>query len=180
MLRILLLIGSIIIFNSCAVQSESPVSAEKTQLAQVESTPMPIEESQSLDGAYEFVSETLIITTPEQSTERRISDEWAGLWLLHNGHFSQTMMKKRRLNWISSFPSEPDELGFYSIAGTYKVIGNTLELKVSVSFYPQNTGRPMRLEYQSNEDILTLTETLYSTKESLSKGQRITVLQRTK
>jgi hypothetical protein len=58
------------------------------------------------------------------------------------------MMKRKREAWDSGFPSKSADLGFESVAGTYKADGKTLELRWDLSFSPYYVGFPLTLEYE--------------------------------
>lgn len=166
MLHVPLFVAATILLSSCALRgSSSPQRATEMN-------------SQVLDGAYELVSETTILTKPQKLTTRRTSDDWTGTWLFHNGRYSQASMKKIR-DWYS-FPRNQEDLGYESSAGTYKVKGNNITLQDDVSLNPLGIGRITLLEYELKGDTLSLTETMHPYMEDLSEGQRTTVLRRTK
>ena len=179
MSRIVFALGVMMIFVCCVHRSESSTTVTRPS-PEIGAKGQLMGQPDSLDGAYELVSDTLDLIEPEHRSERRTSDEWVGLWLFHNRRFSQTLMKRRRSSWLSGFPSEPDKLGFDHRAGSYTVVGTTVELKVEMSFYPGEQGRPIVLEYLLDGDDLTLTEKIYPNKESLSGGKRVTMLRRVK
>lgn len=140
----------------------------------------PVGAPSKLDGSYELVSETLTFEESHKSVVRR-TPEWVGLWMFQNGRFSQTLMKKRRQLWISEFPRNPHDLGFDSCAGSFFIVSDDqLVLSLDLPFFPDEIGRPATVKYQLSDGILTLTEDVGGTKESTSRGQRITVLRRNK
>jgi len=145
---------------------------------QTEKSKISPAKAQVLEGVYEFVSETTILTKPKPLIERRLASEWSGFWLFQNGHFSQTLMKKRRS--YSLFPPTQHELKYESSAGSYSLEGNTVLLTRTLSLHPFGVGRSTTFEYRIEEGTLTLTETMYPYKEDLSEGQRVTVLRRIK
>jgi len=143
---------------------------------QTETSKISQSTAQPLDGGYEFVSETTILTKPKPLIERRLASEWSGLWFFKSGRFSQTLMKKRRS--YSLFPPTQHELKYESSAGAYNLDGNTVLLTRTLSLHPFGVGRSTTFDYRIEEGTLTLIETMHPYKEDLSEGQRITVLRR--
>jgi Lipocalin-like domain len=135
-------------------------------------------DSSHLEGAYEFISETLTITEPEQRTEELTSNEWAGLWLFKDGHFSEMIMKRPHSEVDRSLTQGPREYGFEGYAGTYKVEGSNVELKNDLSIYPLAVNDTRILQFRLEGNKLTLTEGLTPNRESQARGNRITVLRR--
>lgn len=134
--------------------------------------------TKSLEGAYEFISETTVLTKPQNMSERRTSNEWVGVWFFRDGQFSQTLMKKKR-NWYP-FPPNQQDLAYESSAGTFEVSGKNLLLKQTIALNPLAAGGFLGVEYQLEGDILTLTESIHASREDLSEGQRTIVLRRLK
>lgn len=135
----------------------------------------------SLDGVYEFVSRTTTVDTPETRTERLSAPEWFGLWIFHDGYFSQTRMMNIRPDWTpSQFPKDPSGLGFDGSSGTYSVKDDTIEMKHMVNFYPGRIGALEDVKYRFENETLTLTLELVPGPESRAKGQRVIVLRRIK
>jgi hypothetical protein len=151
----------------------SAVQAQSADNSKVKVSPV--------DGVYEFVSRTTTVTAPQQSTEQLTAPEWYGLWVFHDGYFSQTRMKNIRPDWTPSrFPSEPQGLGFDGSSGTYAVKDGTIELKHMVNFYPGRIGAVEDLTYHFDGDMLTLTLDLLPGPESRATGRRVTVLRKIK
>ncbi len=73
--------------------------------------------SNSLDGVYEFVSRTTTVDAPDKSTERLSAPEWFGLWIFHNGYFSQTRMMNIRPDVKYQFENETLTLTWQLIPG---------------------------------------------------------------
>lgn len=136
----------------------------------------PTENSVGLDGAYEFLSETTILTKPKALTKRRVAPEWQGVWFFEGDWFSQTLMKKHRL--YSTYPRFHSDLGYESSAGTYTIEGNTLTLKSQMALHPLSVGRSLTVIWKLDGNTLTFTEILSPYPEDLSQGHRITTLRR--
>jgi hypothetical protein len=137
--------------------------------------------SPQLEGTYELVSETLTLSEPEQLTEERVSNEWAGLWLFNDGHFSETTMKKPHSIIGRNLTQGPREYGFEGTAGAYQVEGSNIELSIDLSIYPLAVNKTRVLQFRiENSNTLILTETFIPGRESKAKGQRVTILRRVK
>lgn len=133
---------------------------------------------QVLEGSFAFVSEAFTVEWPEKRVERRTSEEWEGLLLLGCGRFSQNLMRRGRDNWVGGFPRNADELGFSSMSGSYRVVGNNLELEVELSLNPGEVGRSKTLQFISDGDTLTLVEDIRPIKERFMRGKQVTVFRR--
>jgi len=133
-------------------------------------------DSRTVEGAYEFVSETVMITSPNKGTEKRTSDEWTGLWFFQHGRFSETLMKKKR-SW-PPFPTNEQDLGYESSAGTYDYNNDTLVLRHELSLNPFSGGRNSVFDCRIEGETLTLTETKMPYMESLTEGKRILILRK--
>ena len=135
----------------------------------------------SVDGVYEFVSRTTTVEEPGNSSERLSAPEWFGLWIFHDGYFSQTRMMNIRADWTPAhFPSDPRGLGFDGSSGTYSLKDDIIELKHMVNFYPGAIGAIEDVKYHLERETLTLTLDLIPGPESRAKGQRVIVLKRIK
>lgn len=158
------------ILNSCSLNGTPSALLEQRSSRQITSS--------SLEGAYEFVSETITLTEPRQHSEERSSSGWAGLWLFKGGHFSESIMRKPHSAIDINLAQGPREYGFEGSAGTYQVERSTLELKNDLSIYPLavNDVRIFQLRLEGNE--LTLTEVFMPNRESQAKGNRVLVLRR--
>ena len=178
MLRYLFAVAAMILVLGCALRTAQNVS-KQTSSSENRSTSKSEANALPLDGVYEFVSRTTTVTAPQPSTEQLAAPEWYGLWVFHDGYFSQTRMKNIRPDWTpSQFPSAPEGLGFDGSSGTYAVKGSTLELKYMVNFYPGRVGAIEDLRYLLANDTLTLTWDLIPGTESRATGQRVTVLRK--
>jgi len=131
-----------------------------------------------LDGVYEFVSESVVLTEPEKTSYKRTSPEWGGIWQFQNGHFTSVLMKGRRDNFFS--PKKREDLGFESSAGPYEIRGKTIRLIQTYTFHPFEVDRSIHLDYQFVGNTLALTQTLQPYVEDLRKGAITTVLRRLK
>jgi hypothetical protein len=136
-------------------------------------------ESSELTGVYEFVSETKVETFPELVTTQRGADEWKGFWSFQGGHFSKVMMKNDRPEWTpGKFPSDARGTGFDAGAGTFQVDGGSVELNYLLTFYPGMAHRQEVMSYEFRGNTLTLKRSFGPIRESMSKGEQITVLRR--
>ena len=129
-----------------------------------------------LDGAYDFVSESVELTRPSERTYKRESPQWKGLWQFHNGFFTCVLMKGRRP--LTMGRKGIPELGFESFAGTYVLEGDSIRLEQSFAISPLDVGRSRVMSYQVNGDLLILRETLYPHVEDLRDGVITTVLRK--
>lgn len=135
-----------------------------------------VKEQKQLEGAYEFVSESLELTKPRATTERISPPAWTGLWFFQSGHFSQTMMKNGR--GYLTYPSSHADVGFESSAGTYAVDGPILRLERDLSLHPLSVGRTITLEYHFEGDKIILLEMMHPYTENVAEGKRTIVLRR--
>jgi hypothetical protein len=167
----LLCVGaSVFILSFCSSSGQFIASLEKRNPNQASAA--------SLEGAFEFVSETITLNEPRPSTEERTSKEWAGLWLFKDGHFSETVMRRPHSVIGGSATQGPREYGFEGSAGTYRIEGNDIELKNDLSIYPLAVNRVRTLQFQLEGDRLTLTERFTPSRESPARGSRVTLLRR--
>jgi len=131
-----------------------------------------------LEGAYEFVSDTITLSKPKAVTERRVPPDWIGMWIFKDGRFSQTLMKQGR-SW-NPFPTNQDELGYQASAGTYKIDGPHLYLKHEFSLNPRGVSQLTVVEYELASGTLTLTAKMSPRLEDLSEGEQVIVLRKVK
>lgn len=132
----------------------------------------------NLDGVYEFVSESIVLTKPENSATERTSSEWAGVWQFQNGYYTRVMMKRRRDKFFQY--KSLNNLGFESSAGPYEIDGERVLLLQPLAFNPLNVDRSVLMAYRIDGDTLTLIEKLYPHVEDLREGTVTTVLRRLK
>lgn len=137
-----------------------------------------VRQEQELEGAYEFVSETLELIKPKPATERSGPPDWMGLWFFKSGHFSQTMMKKGR--GFLAYPKSHADVGYESSAGTYTLDGNTIQLEKDLSLHPLSIGRTQTLEYRIEGDTIIFVETMHPYTENVAEAKRTIVLRRIK
>jgi hypothetical protein len=135
-----------------------------------------VSSSDSLDGVYEFVSESTVLTKPRNTTYKRTSSEWAGVWQFQNGHYTRVLMKRRRDKFFNH--KKLDDLGFESFAGSYKIEGESVLLKQSYALNPLNVDGFVLMAYRIDGNTLTLVQTLHPYLEDLREGTIITVLRR--
>jgi hypothetical protein len=153
----------------------SACSANSQKLAEVQAN---VSSPERLDGVYEFVSESIILTQPKKSTSERTSSEWAGIWQFHNGYYTRVMMKRRRDRFFQY--NSLDNLGFESSAGPYEIGGESVLLSQPLAFIPLQVDRHVRLTYRIDGDTLTLIENLQPYVEDIREGTITTVLRRLK
>lgn len=164
MTRLLCFTLGIAIASSCVLQGCQSQSRGST----VEAT--------DLEGAYEFVSDTITLSKPKAVTERRIPPDWIGMWIFKDGRFSQTLMKQER-SW-NPFPTNQDELGYQSSTGSYRIDGRHLYLKHEFSLNPHGVSQLTVVEYELRSGMLTLTAKMSPRLEDLSEGEQVTVLRK--
>lgn len=136
--------------------------------------------SRIIDGAYAFVSETLSATAPEARVEKYDSSQWEGLWLFHNGFFSETLMRNDRSIYDRGKAQNPRQAGFIARAGAYQLKDDRVELVENISIFPGAVKTPRTFRYRFDEDSLVLVEELTPHVESLTRGTRTIVLRRIK
>jgi hypothetical protein len=132
-----------------------------------------------LDGVYEFVSESVVLTCPEKSETKRTSSEWTGIWQFQNGYFSSTMMKRGQRD-ITCMSQRPQLFGYESDAGTYRIDGKYVELTRNFTINPLEVGRSMLMEYKINGDTLILVRHLHPYMENIEEGTVTIVLHKVK
>jgi len=135
-------------------------------------------ELHKIDGVYELIKHEVRIELPSEATTTLTDAEWAGLWIFEDGHFSETMMKRKRPFWIDEFPRSPSEMHYVSSAGTFVLDDSYLKLKEAISLYPQYVGRPYFLQFKIDGDMLILTEKWEPHVENRSRGTRIITLRK--
>lgn len=131
-----------------------------------------------LDGVYEFVSESTVLTKPEKTSYKRMSSEWGGVWQFQNGHYTRVLMKRRRDGFFDY--KNLDDLGFESFAGLYEIKGKSVWLRQTYAFNPFDVDGSALMAYRVDGDTLTLIEKLYPHVEDLREGTITTVLRRLK
>ena len=134
--------------------------------------------SDKLDGVYEFVSESVVLTEPEKTAYKRISSEWGGIWQFQNGYFTSVLMKRRRDTFFN--PQKREDFGFESSAGPYEIEGKSIRLIQTYTFHPFEVDRSILVDYRFDGDTLVLTQTLKPYVEDLRRGTITIVLRRLK
>jgi hypothetical protein len=165
MFRVLNYTFIIALLSCCSWHSQS-LSKERLSVIRPE----------KLDGVYEFVSESTILTKPTKSAYKRMPPEWGGVWQFQNGYYTRMLMKRSRDRFFDS--KKLDDLGFESFAGTYEIDGKNILFKQTYAFNPLNVGGSALLAYRLDGDILTLTQTLHPYIEDLREGTVTIVLRR--
>ncbi|QQS48894.1 MAG: hypothetical protein IPM66_09840 [Acidobacteriota bacterium] len=132
--------------------------------------------SNKLDGVYEFVSESTVLTEPKNAAYNRAEPEWRGMWQFQNGYFTRILMKRRRDSFFD--PQKREDFGFESFAGRYKMEGGKVRLVQDLAFHPFDVDRSALLEYRFDGDELIFTQTLQPYVEDLRNGTITTVLRR--
>jgi len=131
-----------------------------------------------LDGVYEFVSESTVLTKPKKIYYQRKFPQWSGVWAFQNGYYTRVLMNERRESFYH--PKKIDDLGFESFAGPYEIEGERVWLRQPYALNPFNVGRSVLMSYRINKDTLTLIENLHPYLEDLREGTITTVLRRVK
>lgn len=140
-----------------------------------------LQPSISIDGVYNLVSETTILSKPKATQKSRKSPDWSGLYHFQNGYFSIVLMNQtRKMDWFTKFPKNVEELGFESFAGKYEITGKTLVLKPELALHPFYGSRLRTFEFKTEKENLILTENIYPYPENVSEGQRVLVLHKIK
>ena len=85
-------------------------------------------------------------------------------------------MKKRRD--FLYFPRYFEDVGYQSLAGTYKVEGDSLRLFKDCSLHPLWVENQEVFSYRFEDNNLVLTEALLPTIERVIEGERIIVLKK--
>lgn len=130
-----------------------------------------------LDGVYEFVSESTVLTKPRKTAYESTSSEWGGIWQFQNGYYTRVLMKRRRDNFFSK---KLEDLGFESFAGSYEIEGKNVRLIQKYAIHPFDVDRSALMEYRIDGDTLTLIQTLHPYLEDPREGTITTVLRRLK
>lgn len=131
-----------------------------------------------LEGVYEFISETTVLTKPDKITGERTQSDWNGIWQFQKCYYTRVMMKKWRGGFFDR--QNVENLGFESFAGPYKTKGNRVQLIQTYALHPFDVERSTIMEYQVNGSTLTLTQTLTPYLENPSQGTVTIVLRRLK
>jgi hypothetical protein len=168
MTRLLCLTLGIAIASGCALQTSQSSALEGSTM-----------KTEDLQGVYEFVSDSVVLTKPQSSTTRRTSPEWVGMWLFLDGRFTQTLMKQKR-SW-DPFPVNQQELGYQSSTGTYKIDGTHIFLKHEFSLNPRGVSQLTVVDYRlDGGGTLSMTRKMSPQIEDLSEGEQVTILRKIK
>ena len=135
-------------------------------------------DTDKLDGVYEFVSESVVLTEPKKTSYKRASPEWGGIWQFQKGYFTSVLMKGRRDNFFD--PKKLEDFGFESSTGPYEIQGKSISLIQTYTFHPFEVDRSILVDYRFKGNTLILTQTLQPYVEDLRKGTITTVLRRLK
>lgn len=131
-----------------------------------------------LDGVYEFISESTVLTEPKGTAYKRTSPEWSGMWQFQKGYFARVLMKRRRDTFFD--PRKWEDFGFESSAGRYEIAGKSVRFIQDQAFHPFDVDRSALMDYRFEQDSLVLTQTLQPYLEDLRKGTITIVLRRLK
>ncbi len=167
MFRLTVLTLIMVFAFGCSAQSKNPAEGRVSAVS-----------PDKLDGVYEFVSESEVLTEPKKFAYKRTSPEWGGIWQFQNGYFTRVLMKGRRDAFFD--PQKLEDFGFESSAGPYEIKGGSILLVQSYTFNPLDVGRSMLKDYRFDGDTLILTQTLQPYVEDLRRGTITTVLRRLK
>lgn len=129
-----------------------------------------------LAGAYEFVSENVVLTEPadalppaNERTSSRTSQDWEGQWLFSDGRFSTIMMKKAR-------PKFPEELGYEATGGSYGVGDTSVSLHNELMLSPLERMPYHDMTFKFEGDTLTLVETFHPFNPHIAYGGTRTIV----
>lgn len=129
----------------------------------------------SIEGSYEFVSETIKLTEPEIKNISLTNPTWAGQWIFKDCRFSSCIMvTKSKFGEGTNRESE-----YITRSGKYKLEGTNLSLKIIFAFYSDEINSTEIYDVKFEEDKLTLIRYLTPHPENLSKGEDVIVLRRT-
>ena len=135
-----------------------------------------------IDGAYQFVSETVSLQKPKKQQFFRKSPEWSGLFLFSDGYFSVSLMdNNRKFDGISNFPKNIRQIGYESFAGKYETSETTINFNPEVGlnlFF--DVGRISVFKFKIEGESMTLTQTLSPYVEDMRKGEVVIVLKKVK
>lgn len=132
--------------------------------------------SDKLAGAYEFVSENVVLTEPadalppaNERTSSRNSQDWEGQWLFSDGRFSTIMMKKAR-------PKFPHELGYEATGGSYSVGETSVSLHNELMLSPLERMPYHSMTFKFEGNTLTLVETFHPFNPHIAYGGTKTIV----
>lgn len=128
----------------------------------------------SIDGVYDFVSETTMLTKPETKSIQRTSNDWVGVWCFHGDRFNYEMMFKRR----PPFPKTMHDLGYRSGVGRFELKDNNIILQPTISLDQVELLQSKTLDYKIQDRTLTLIENMTPYMENQAEGQRTTILRK--
>jgi len=129
-----------------------------------------------LEGTYEFVSESTVLTRPNTLDVSRTAPEWGGRWQFHNGYYSSILMKRNRETFFKS--NKIEDLGFEASSGSYMMKKDSILFTEDYTLHPFNVGRSDVLACKIEGSTLTLVDALHPTVEDLREGTVTIVLRR--
>jgi hypothetical protein len=132
----------------------------------------------SLDGAWEVVSETTVITEPQAKKDVRAAPEWIGMWLFHDGYYSHILTKQDRSDDRWLHPKGPEDMQFEASSGRYQIQGDQLTISKGYAFRPLEHVFPIDYRMTLRGDILTLVESWLPHVENMSAGTTTIILKR--
>ena len=131
-----------------------------------------------LDGVYEFISESTVLTKPRKTSLKRSKPEWGGVWHFQKNYYSCLLMERKRESFYD--PKKLDDFGFESFSGTYELEGDSVRLIQDYAFNPYSIGRSVQMKYKIEGERLTMTQSLSPYLEDLREGTITIVLHRLK
>lgn len=162
--------------NGCAFAFQKQSALKKNQTLRRH---QPVFKSSiQLEGVYKLISYKIIFVKPSNYSENFSYPEWTGIWILKKGKFSMNLMKSKRSMWISEFPKTPQELGFDSMAGSYKIKGNTIQFIKELSLSPQWVSYSEFYTFEAEKNLLILRKKLNPYPENISEGECKITLER--
>lgn len=124
--------------------------------------------STSIDGSYDFVSQTTELTKPNRTTQRREHSDWRGKLQLQNGQYSYLVMETKRGHFFDA--KGLGDLGFEASAGPYTHERQSLVFTHEISLHPFDVGKAEGMQYKVDGDCLTLVKKLYAHVEDQREG----------
>jgi len=171
-ISLLTFISIVFVTLGCAVSSKNSFESKYQATTSTQN-------ATEIDGVYTFVSDIMEIKDTQTRNEIKTQNEWSGLWIFSNGHFSQNLTRIERQQWTPShFPTSPQELGFDSVAGRYSLKAGRVILEISQSLYPGRANAIDAFSYTLEGQLLTLSQETYPTREYSGYTRRVLKLRK--